>query len=143
MSREKSSKVIFDTNVLISFLIGKKLLIVKNLVVERQLIIILSDQLLLELRTVTKRPKLAKYFPNQEVEELIEFLQVIGHKHEAATFHQLSRDPKDNFLLDLADISEADYLVTGDKDLLILNPFKVTKILTPSNFESELSKLNR
>lgn len=142
MSIERSSKVIFDTNVLISFLIGKKLLIIKNLIAERQLIIILSNQLLLELRTVTQRPKLAKYFPKQKAEELIELLQVIGQKHDAIPFHQLSRDPKDNFLLDLADISKADYLVTGDKDLLILNPFKVTRILTPSDFESEFNKLS-
>lgn len=78
MSIEKSSKVIFDTNVLISFLIGKKLLTIKNFVVDGQLVIILSDHLLLELRTVTQRPKLAKYFPKQKVEELIEFLQVVG-----------------------------------------------------------------
>lgn len=143
MSREKSSKVIFDTNVLISFLIGKKLLILKKLVVKRQFIIILSDQLLLELGTVMQHPKLAKYFPKHEAEELIYFFQVIGQKYEAASFHELSRDPKDNFLLDLADIAEADYLVTGDKDLLILNPFKVTRILTTSDFENELNELSK
>jgi uncharacterized protein len=38
--------------------------------------------------------------------------------------------------LDLIHFSKADYLVTGDKDLLVLNPFKTATILTPANFEA-------
>lgn len=53
----------------------------------------------------------------------------------------LSRDPKDNFLLDLIEFSNADYLVTGDKDLLELSPFMTAKILTPSNFEKEIESI--
>lgn len=34
------------------------------------------------------------------------------------------RDPKDNFLIDLIDSSKSDYMVTGDKDLLVLNPLE-------------------
>jgi uncharacterized protein len=49
-------------------------------------------------------------------------------------------NPKDNFLLDLIDYSKADYLVTGDKDLLAHNPFKTAKILTPTEFEKGLKK---
>lgn len=44
-----------------------------------------------------------------------------------------------NFLLDLIDFSKADYLVTGDKDLLELNPFKTATILTPANFEKAMA----
>jgi predicted nucleic acid-binding protein len=50
----------------------------------------------------------------------------------------INRDLKDNFLLDLIDFSKADYLITGDKDLLELNPFKTAQILTPQEFEVEL-----
>ncbi|RYE23286.1 MAG: putative toxin-antitoxin system toxin component, PIN family, partial [Sphingobacteriaceae bacterium] len=48
----------------------------------------------------------------------------------------INRDPKDNFLLDLIDFSRAEYLVTGDKDLLLHNPFKTATILTPAEFEN-------
>jgi uncharacterized protein len=34
------------------------------------------------------------------------------------------RDPEDNMILELASFVDVDYIVTGDKDLLILNPFK-------------------
>ncbi|WP_294823081.1 putative toxin-antitoxin system toxin component, PIN family [uncultured Flavobacterium sp.] len=47
----------------------------------------------------------------------------------------MCRDPKDNFLLDLIDESKADYMVTGDKDLLVHNPFKGTAIISSSDFE--------
>lgn len=44
------------------------------------------------------------------------------------------RDPKDNQFLDVAVASEAPFLVTGDKDLLILKSFRTTRILTPREF---------
>ena len=58
---------------------------------------------------------------------------------QIATTHFINRDPKDNFLLNLIDASKADYLVTGDNDLLILNLFKTAKIITPSDFEKEIT----
>ncbi len=87
---------------------------------------------------VTNREKLKKYFPEESVKELIELLETIAKKIEIKPAHFINRDPKDNFLLDLIDFSKADYLVTGDKDLLTHNPFKTAKILTPTEFEREI-----
>jgi len=50
----------------------------------------------------------------------------------------LCNDPKDNFLLDLIESSNANVLVTGDKELLKLNPFKTAQIITPKQFEQFL-----
>jgi putative PIN family toxin of toxin-antitoxin system len=44
------------------------------------------------------------------------------------------RDPKDNKFLELAVAGNADCIVTGDKDLLVLNPYRGTKIISPANF---------
>jgi len=44
------------------------------------------------------------------------------------------RDPKDNKYLDLADSYNVSCIITGDKDLLVLNPFKNIPILTASEF---------
>ncbi len=71
MSGHKPIKVIFDTNIWISFLIGKRLQFIKDLIASQQLVVVISDQLLLELKMVSKRPKLKKYFPEHKVEELI------------------------------------------------------------------------
>ncbi len=135
-----SKKVIFDTNVWISFLIGKRLSKIKQYIADESIIIVTTEQLLNEIKIVTGRDKLKKYFPKEKVDDLIRFLELIAEKVEIESIHEISRDPKDNFLLDLIDFSKADFLITGDKDLLELNPFKTAQILTPSEFE-ELMKL--
>ncbi len=136
----KSVKVIFDTNVWISFLIGKRLAEIKRYIIDGSITIIITDQLLIELKIVTSREKLKKYFPKSSVKDLINLLVTIAENVEVKPTHFINRDPKDNFLLDLIDFSKADYLVTGDKDLLEHNPFKTAKILTPNDFENEFSK---
>jgi len=138
--RNKSVKVVFDTNVWISFLIGKRLSKIKNLISEGRVIVVTTEQLIDEITLVTGRDKLKKYFPKESVKELIELLEAIGEKIEIMPTHFISRDAKDNFLLDLIDFSKADYLVTGDKDLLEHNPFKTAQILTPTDFERQIGK---
>jgi uncharacterized protein len=138
----KSLKVIFDTNVWISFLIGKRLSRIKKHLINGQITIVTTDQLILEIRLVTAREKLKKYFPKESVAELIDLLETIATRVPIKPTHFLSRDPKDNFLLDLIDISRAEFLVTGDKDLLEFNPFKSAKIITPKEFEDFIEEIS-
>jgi predicted nucleic acid-binding protein len=49
------------------------------------------------------------------------------------------RDPKDNFLLALAKDGLADYLITGDRDLLSVKKFGKTQIVTLNEFEKILN----
>ncbi len=133
----KSVRVIFDTNVWISFLIGKRLSKIKQHISDGSITIVTNEQLLREIKTVTSRDKLKKYFPKENVKELIELLETIAEKVETKPTNFICRDPKDNFLLDIIDYSKADYLVTGDKDLLEHNPFKTAQILTPKEFEKQ------
>ena len=44
------------------------------------------------------------------------------------------RDPKDDKFLELAVNGKADYLITGDRDLLILHPFRDIQIISPADF---------
>ena len=135
----KNIKVIFDTNVWISFLIGKRLSFIKNYISNGQITIVTTEQLLKEIKKVTSRERLQKYFPQESVIELLQLLESIAEKVKIEPTHFINRDPKDNFLFDLIDFSKADYLVTGDKDLLVHNPFKSATILTPANFEKALT----
>lgn len=143
--KNKNVKVIFDTNVWISFLIGKRLARIKQYISDGSITIITTEQLLTEIKMVTSREKLKRYFPAESVTELVDLLETIAKKVIIRPTHFINRDPKDNFLLDLIDFSKADYLVTGDKDLLEQNPFKTANILSPTEFEQELKKgsLNR
>ena len=47
---------------------------------------------------------------------------------------EVCRDPKDDQILELAVSGNADCIVTGDDDLLTLNPFRGIAIITPADF---------
>ena len=51
------------------------------------------------------------------------------------------RDPDDTIYLSAADIAKAEVLVSGDKDLLVLDSYKAVKIITPSEFISVIKQL--
>ena len=135
MRKQKKIKVVFDTNIWISFLIGKRLQFLEHLISEQRIDIILTDQIFFEIKEVTKRPKFQKYFPAEKVEDLIALLKIICINKRITHKNFLLKDEKDNFILDLIEASNAEYLVTGDCELLNLGKFKNTKIITPSDFE--------
>ena len=136
MPDKKPFKVIIDTNLWISFLIGKQISSLKLLLVKGIIEPIFSHQLFDEIILVTQRPKLQQYFSPEQVNDLIDFLKEIGVLVEIRSSVLVCRDPKDNYLLDLAQDSGADYLITGDRDLLILENFAGTIILTYQDFTS-------
>ncbi len=113
--KEKKRRVILDTNVWVSILIGKRSASIVSQLSSGSIILVFTDQLLDEIRLVTTRKKLRKYFPKESVDQLIELIETIGENVEITPTHFESRDPKDNFLLDLIAFSKADFLVTGDK----------------------------
>lgn len=133
--RKRSVKVIFDTNVWLSFLIGKRLAKVKKYIASGKILLVASPYLLQEIIEVTKREKIKKYFPEDAVKELIALIENIGFIISPSEANQFDVDPKDSFLLDLAMESKADFLVTGDKALLKLRTFLQTKIVSPTEFE--------
>jgi hypothetical protein len=55
----------------------------------------------------------------------------------------ICRDPEDNFILELAEASQADYIITRDKDLLDLpdKTWKKTQIIKPEDFLPILRKM--
>lgn len=132
-------KVIIDTNLWISFLIGQELANFKTLMVNETIQIILCGQLEEEIRRVTQRPKLRKYFSLQKVSELLELLAVIGSFVKIKSEVLVCRDEKDNFLLALAKDGQAEFIITGDADLLILKEFEGTKIVTYQNFLRQIN----
>lgn len=137
----KPSRLVIDTNVWISFLIGKELQDLKDLIVSEKVKIIISDYLLAEIKMVTSRNKLKKYFDPDIVSELLSLLDIIGEKVKPREIEKVCRDPKDDFLLALSKQGKAHYLITGDKDLLELKLFSQTKILTPKQFKEKIASL--
>jgi len=130
----KQVRVIIDTNLWISFLINKELAKLYDLLAPDKIRLIFSQELLDEFVEVVQRPKFKKYFSRQDINLILiaidEFADFVYVKSKV----ELCRDEKDNFLLALALDSHADYLFTGDHDLLELKTIGNTSIMQLSTY---------
>jgi len=129
-------RVIIDTNCWISFLIGKRLLSLVPLLSAGRVDVVACEELLDEIRDVTSRPKLAKYFPASEVDSLISFLRLRCVMAEPTCEVRMCRDAADDYLLSLAKSAKAHFLVTGDKDLLVIGKIGNCRIVDAKTFEN-------
>ena len=129
-----SRKIILDTNLWISFLISKKFNQIDKLIETKQITFVFSDESLEEFIDVVSRPKLKKYFSKKDTEKVLEYFDQFGELTKVESDIKICRDEKDNFLLNLSVDSKADYLITGDKDLLVLEKIEGTKIMTFTDF---------
>ena len=128
-------KVIIDTNLWIHFLISKDFSAFDHLLNE-EVVLVFSKELLEEFLEVAQRPKFQRFFSLQSVYHLLEIIQRKAIFVEVISEVVVCRDYKDNFLLALAKDAKADFILTGDNDLLVLNPFEETSIITISTFLS-------
>ncbi|MDO5615364.1 MAG: putative toxin-antitoxin system toxin component, PIN family [Cruoricaptor ignavus] len=101
---------------------------------DKKCVLVFSEELLNEFLTVVKRPKFRRFFSKEDIEEILETIQEYAEYFEVLSKITICRDIKDNFLLSLAKDSETDFLITGDKDLLELQFFEKTRILTITEF---------
>jgi len=131
----RQSKIIIDTNLWISFLIGKELQNLKGSILTEQIKLMTTDQLNMELRVVTSREKLRKYFDQDKINDLFSFLEIIAENVKVKKIEKVCRDEKDDFLLALAKESKAEFLITGDKDLLTMKSYGKTEIITAKRFK--------
>lgn len=139
MRRRTKIRVVVDNNCWISFLIGWRLSKLVDLLSNECVILVICSELLAELRDVTSRPKFAKYFNQSDVESLIDFMQIIGETIEPQQSVKICRDAADDYLLALAAEAKAEYLVTGDDDLLVIKEIGACQIVDVSTFEQIIS----
>ncbi|MDD5151495.1 MAG: putative toxin-antitoxin system toxin component, PIN family [Flavobacterium sp.] len=140
----KVSRIILDTNLWISFLISKDFSKLDELIFEKKAVLVFSKELLDEFLEVTKRPKFRRFFSKIDVENILETIDEYADFVIVKSKTTVCRDPKDNFLLSLAKDGKANFLLTGDRDLLDIEVFEKTSIQTISDFLSrnDLEKIN-
>jgi putative PIN family toxin of toxin-antitoxin system len=131
---QKISRIVIDTNLWVSFLITQDYSKLDELLSAKQAILIFSKELLEEFLEVAQRPKFRRFFSLTDIEALIEVIYQHADFVEVYAEVNICRDPKDNFLLALAIDGNANYLLTGDKDLLELSRLGETSIVTISHF---------
>lgn len=138
--KSKKYKIIIDTNIWISFLIGKSLRGLQNHIDSQSIKIITCKEQYCELSEVFKKPKIKKYFTKEQVEEFFELLDESSDCIELVTKSNVCRDAKDNYLVSLAIDSHSNFLITGDQDLLELNSIEETLVVKYSDFEQLLKQ---
>jgi putative PIN family toxin of toxin-antitoxin system len=138
----KAIRIIIDTNLWISYLLTKQFDFLDNLFERNKIQLLFSQELLEEFTSVTKRPKLKKFFKQDDVNQLLEIISNFAEFVDVKSETKVCRDEKDDFLLSLAYDGSADYLVTGDKDLLVIEKYKNTKIVKISDFEKLMTKMS-
>jgi hypothetical protein len=132
----ENRRVVIDTNWYISASINQRSRRrLYSLLLRADLTIFYCDELVAEYRRVINRPKFKKYIRAHQYNR---FLRLILLRLHLVTLQQpfpnLSRDPNDNYLLALSAEAEAEYLVTGDPDLLVLQSVGTTRIVTMAQF---------
>lgn len=99
-----------------------------------------SEDLLAELSDVLARPRIQTSIPPDAASTLCQLYAQEALFFEPGPNPQVCRDPSDDYLLSLAVVAAADYLVTRDDDLLVLKRFGETEIVHPALFLKILSQ---
>ncbi len=132
MPRER---IVVDTNVLISRLLlpaSVPAQAVRRIVDHGQLLA--SDAALTELAEVLARDQFDRYADLVDRQEFFKQLSRVVERIAITYIVRACRDPKDNKFLELAVNGNANLIVTGDRDLLVLSPFQKISVITPANF---------
>jgi len=128
-------RIILDTNWYVSATINRtsrrRLF---SLLTNPELNIVYSSDLIKEYEKVMARDKFKKYVRPNQIKRFIELVLTRLVEIEVKSIKQGSRDISDNYLLGLSVDSNADYLVTGDPDLLVLGNIERTIILNMADF---------
>jgi uncharacterized protein len=128
-------RVVLDTNVLISGLLSTTSTparAVERAISDGQLLA--STATLRELMTKLLSPKFDRYVPRERRDALLLRLAPLIEIVEVVQRVQASRDPDDDKFLEVAINGRADVVVSGDGDLLDLNPFRGIAILSPAAY---------
>ena|ERR1700761_257946 len=96
--------------------------------------IIMSEETFQEFAGVFIRPKFDRYLELAKRLTIIEDLNYVVEVIKVKSVVTVCRDPKDNKFLELAIDAGADCIITGDQDLLVLNPFNNILILSAADF---------
>jgi len=134
-------RALLDANIFISFLLtpdrdSPVTEIVRSGILGR-FVLLLPEELMDELaKKAHEKRYLAERITPVEVEELVDILSGVSEFIPKITeeIPAVTRDPKDDYLLAYALVGQADYLITGDDDLLVMGQVENIKIVTAHDF---------
>lgn len=123
-------RVVIDTNLWVSYALNPLKSHIRTILVNQEIELLTSEEQVIELSEVLQRQKFQKYFFEYPVDQFLGMFKEAVLMIPVISIVTACRDSKDNFLLSLAKDGNADYLLTGDADLLVLDVFEKTRICT-------------
>jgi len=126
-------RVVLDTNIIVSGLIsdGGSPARLLDAWTDKVFLLISSPAQIAEINEVTRRPSVRPLLTPSHAGRFVNDLSRFATLFERLPDVNRSTDPKDNYLLGMAEAGAADYLVTGDKrDVLALERHGSTQIVT-------------
>lgn len=97
-------------------------------------VLLVSQETLDELVRVLTRTKFDPYISRDDRRRFLELLGGVARVVPVVRRIRACRDPKDDKFLDVALSGDAAAIITGDQDLLVLDPFHGIRIVSPSVF---------
>ncbi|MFH1617782.1 MAG: putative toxin-antitoxin system toxin component, PIN family [Candidatus Margulisiibacteriota bacterium] len=129
-------RAVLDTNVFISALKKGKLRKILDLWMEDRFDVLVSDKIIKEVFEVLKRPKFN--FSSLDIEELGTLIFERARIFNSEETIRICDDPDDNKFIECAVAGKANFIVSGDKDLLRIQEYQEIRIIAPSDFIKEL-----
>jgi putative PIN family toxin of toxin-antitoxin system len=133
----KKVKVVFDSNVWISIFMRKVLAQDFSKVIDQQATVYVTQEIMIEISKVLVYPRITQILQASDINPKT----ILRHIAAASTVIKpkikiriIEEDPEDNKILECASAAGADFIVTGDKNLLKLGNFEKTRILSPRQF---------
>lgn len=127
--------VVFDASSMVGALLKA------NSIPERALLLARSNDMIWlspsvesEIREVFARPKFRKYLSGDRAERILDLLLVAAQSTVPIEAVSDCRDPRDNKYLELALAAGADTIVSSDDDLLVLDPWRGIRIISPAEY---------
>lgn len=131
-------RVVLDTNTLISGVLLSHSVpgqAVRKAITED--LILVSENSLYELADVLSRKKFDRYLRVEDREEFVRLVLRVADMVPIVTAVHECRDESDNRILEVAVNGNAALIVSGDQDLLTLNPFRGIPVLKPGDYVQE------
>jgi len=131
-------RAVIDTNLWISFLFGKKVADLLTLIQSGQVEVVTDARQIAEIEDVLSRPKIKKIVGSQRLTVMLRFLHRKARRVTPKKRITACRDPGDDYLLEIAVEAKANFLISGDDDLLALDPFRFVRIVRYQDFKRML-----
>lgn len=141
-------RVLVDANLFIAYLLKPTddsfINLLLNTVGEGSITLLMPAALLHEIeQTIRRKPHLNKRITETQLQTFTRLLQAISEEIPliAEAIPRLTRDEKDDYLIAYAVVGQADYLISGDKDLLVLGKVQGVTMVDSAEFRQVLRRV--